>query len=112
MGAYDIRLATLRDLRATRTAMLSATWVFKIEKSDAAAQKEAAAALFRVQLTIRKLEDAQLADIRDRLLENERDLEKRRAELATALQNLAKVKNLLTKVGAVLTVIGKVVDII
>ena len=106
MGAYDIRSATLRDLRATRTAMLSATWVFKIEKSDTTAQEEAAAALFRVQLSIRKLEDAQLADIRDRLLENERDLEKGRAELATALEKLTKVKNVLTAVGAVLEVGG------
>jgi len=109
MTPSEIRAATLQQLRATRTAMMSAAWVLPLESKDAATQAEAAQKLVEVQQTILKLENAQLSEIRDALIANEAQLSRRIDKLGQALSNLKQVKTVLKAVTAVIETAAKVI---
>ena len=55
MAASEIRKETLKVLRATRKAMLSARWTLALEKKDDATQTEAAKKFMQVHHAIQKL---------------------------------------------------------
>lgn len=112
MAAGQTRDDALRELRATRSAMLSATWLLNLESEDEATQSEAARQLLRVNHAIRKLENAQLEDIRNQILENETELESARATVEQALENLNRVKTVLESVATFLGVIARVVALL
>jgi chromosome segregation ATPase len=112
MNASETRDETLKRLRRARTEMMSARWMLALEREDASTRKEAARELLRTQHAIRKLENAQLAEIRDRLLANESALEKGREELDQALDELNDVKKVIRSVGNLLGVVGRAIKLI
>jgi len=112
MTPAEIRNATLSQLRAARTDMLSAEWTLALEGKDAKTQKEAAQRFLRVHHAVQQLENAELAKIRDALLENEKELAKGTARLGKALKNLSQVKTVLNAASSLLGVVAKIVPLL
>ena len=99
-------------MRQARKSLLSAEWTLSLEGKDDETKKQAANELLRVHHAIQKLENAQLTDIKDKLLENVRELEKGRERLANALTKLNQIKSVLNSVSGFLNIIGKVKKLI
>jgi hypothetical protein len=104
----EIRSATLQQLRAVREDMMSAEWDLSMSAQTAAVKTAAAKKLVNVERAILALENADLAAIRDKLVENEGDLLAGTAALARARQNLAKVQEVLQAVGVLISIAAKV----
>ncbi len=112
MSPSEIRKATLKQLRETRKSMMSTRWTLSLEKKDEETQARAAKELLRVHHAIQKLENQQLADIRDKLLENEADLAAGREKLAAALQDLKKTKTVLKSVSGLISIVARVLPLL
>jgi hypothetical protein len=105
----EIRTEALRALRATQKQLNSPAWVLSIEEEDATVRREAALRLLDVQRAKLRLENAELADIRDQLSANETELTKGRTALEAALKKLQRVREVLDSVRSFLGVVEKVV---
>ena len=68
MPPGKLRKDTLSELRKARNDMTSIEWLTKVEQLSEAEQTAAARAKLNVSLAIRKLENAQLAEIRQQLV--------------------------------------------
>lgn len=112
MTPAEIRDATISQLRAARTEMLSADWMLSLEDKDKQTQTDAAKQFMRVQHAIQRLENEELAKIKDDLVKNEKDLAKGRDRLGKALKNLSRVEDVLNAVNSLLGVVSKVVKLI
>ena len=112
MSPHETRRETLKQLRQARTEMMSLGWMLALEDADEQTRKQAALELLRTQQAIRKLENAELADIRDRLIDNEAELEAGTRRLETALQDLDDVRQVLGAVTGLLKVVGRVIKLI
>jgi hypothetical protein len=110
MGApSETRKQTLQQLRETFLRMSSPDWDLALLGKPEAVQTQAALEYARVQRARLRLGNAELADIRDKLIANEKDLEKGRQRLRKALNDLNKVKTVLGAVSSFLDVVGRVV---
>lgn len=112
MSPSEIRDATLSQLRAARTAMMSARWTLSLEDKDKETKEEAAKQLLQVHHTIQKLENTELSGIRDKLLENDGELAKGREALENALKSLNKTKEVLGAVDSLLKIVARVVPLL
>ena len=112
MSAAQVRKETLKQLRAARVGMMSARWTLALEKQDKKTRAKSAKELLRVHHAIQKLENAQLAKIRDKLLQNEAALARGVDRLNGALKNLKQVKSVLKAATAFLEIVARVVKLI
>ena len=112
MNATEQRNATLKQLRAARTQMLSSRWVLALENEDEETRNAAARVLLDIQHAIRRLENQQLADIRDALVANEDRLAEGRRRLEGALRNLGRVTEVLSAAAQFLGVVGRIVNLL
>jgi hypothetical protein len=104
----ELKDMTLKELRAARKAMLSGPWKVFIQKQPLEVRREAAHKAVDIEQAILELENADLAAIRDKLVENEDDLLAGVKALAKARQNLAKVQVVLEALGTLLAIAAKV----
>ncbi len=104
--------ATLKQLRAARKSMLSTSWTLKMAKQPPDTRRTNRRELARTNLAIRKLENKQLAEIRDKLVANETALLQGITDLEGKLQDLSKVKAVLTALTGVLNIVGRVVTLV
>jgi hypothetical protein len=104
----ELKLMTLRELRATRKFMLSGPWEVFLQKQTPEKQAEAARKANDIELAILALQQAALADIRNKLVANEKDLVKGTQALAEARANLATLQTVLEAVGTVLSIVAKI----
>lgn len=112
MSPSEIRAAVLKQLRTARKSMMSARWTLSVEKMDEPTQTRAARELLRVHHAIQKLENQQLAEIRDRLSENEDDLIAGRDGLASALEDLNETRTVLSAVSGFVSIVARVVPLL
>jgi len=108
----EIKKRTLQQLRQTLLKMNSPAWVLALRKKDDAVRREAAMAMLRTQEMRLDLENAILADIRDRLVANEKALQQGRARLSNALDDLKKVRQVLNAVTSFLEIAARVVAVV
>jgi len=73
---------------------------------------KAAMTLLLVQRGRLRLENAELAEIRDKLVQNEEDLDKGRVQLNKALERLDQVEGVLNAAASFLDIIGRVVSLV
>ncbi len=104
----ELKSMTLKELRAARKDMLSGPWRLAIKAQPAEVRRAAALRFLDVEQAILELENAALADIRDKLAANEAALIAGTKALAKARQNLAKVQAVLEALGTLLTVAAKI----
>jgi hypothetical protein len=69
MSPSELKKLTLKQLRAIRTASFELRWTLALEAASAAERTEAALLLVSVNHAIIALENAELAKIRDELID-------------------------------------------
>ena len=112
MSPGNTKKEILKQLRQTRNNMMSAAWIDAVREQSVEVRHEAALKRADIIDAIHELENAELAEIRDKLIENEAELLEGTAELGQALENLEKVKGVLDAVGKLLGVVAKVVKFV
>ena len=112
MTPSEIRDATLSQLRAAKTQMMSNRWLAAVKTKTPDERTLAAETLFKIQDAILELTNAELAGIRDDLLANEAELTTGRQALATALGDLKKVKTVLNAASGLLAVVGRIISLV
>lgn len=112
MSAAQVRKETLKQLRAARVGMMSARWTLALEKQDKKTRAKSAKEFLRVHHAIQKLENEQLAKIRDKLLQNEAALARGADRLSGALQNLKQVKTVLKAVTGFLEIVARILPLL
>ena len=112
MSASETLAATLTELRATRLDMMSTKWFLALETKDDDTKADAARKLLQTQHAIRKLENTQLADIRDKLIDNETDLQAGIDNLESKREKLNQVKSVLSAVTGLLGIVGRIITLI
>jgi hypothetical protein len=106
-----VRTETLKQVRATFLKMASPRWDVALRRKPQKVKTQAALAFARVQRARLRLGNAQLADIRDKLVQNEADLEKGRQRVAKALQDLNRVKRVLGTVSSFLDIVARIISL-
>lgn len=109
MTLGEIRGKTLSELRRARKNMTSAEWLTAVEDLPKAGRTAAATALLDTCLAIRRLENTRVADIRQQLAANEKELERGIGGLKRAGEKLRTVRVYLKAAAALAATVGKVV---
>ncbi|HEX5161923.1 MAG TPA: hypothetical protein VFV88_09380 [Steroidobacteraceae bacterium] len=101
----------IRDLRATRTQLMSAEWLSMIREAPKPQRQAAADNLMKVQLALLDLETQALAAFRDQLIENEGDIAASSKRMRMALARLESTAKVLKAVGDFIGVVARVVTL-
>ena len=112
MPASEIRKQTLKQLREIFLKMLSPEWDLALEGKPQTVKNKASRQLLRVHSARLRLRNAELRDIRDKLIENEEGLKQGRNQVAQALKKLRKVESVLNAVSAFLGAAARVVPLL
>ena len=111
MSASHIRRQTLAELRKTIQAMMSPAWDLALQGRTRAEVNQAARTLLAAQRARLRLENAELAEIRDKLAANEADLAKGIQGLDRALRTLKGVTAVLAAAAGLLRAVGRVINL-
>ena len=109
MKAANIKDLTVACLQKAVTTMMTFDWhkeVAKLPTDDE--RNDAKKALADCQSARLCLENAELAEILDKLKENEADLKKGMDDLKKALESLQKVKVVLDAVNSLLSIVARI----
>ena len=112
MPPGKLRKDTLVELRKARNDMTSIEWLTKVEQLSETEQTAAAKAKLNVSLAIRKLENAQLAEIREQLAANEQEIQRGITNLNGAAKELNRMKQYMKAVTGLLQVVGTIVKLL
>jgi hypothetical protein len=112
MTASEIYSQTLEQLRETFLKMTSPEWDLVLVDKPEDVVNEAAKALLLVQRARLRLENAELADIRDKLVENEKGLEEGRVQLNKSLQRLDQIEGALNAITSLVDVVARIVPLV
>jgi hypothetical protein len=107
-----IRDETLSALRQAIIDLKSPDRMLEVRKSSDAVRAQWADCLLNATAARDALEKAQLKEIRDKLMENDADLEKGTAALEAVLQKLTKLKQVLDTVARLVEITGRVVALL
>jgi hypothetical protein len=106
---YSTTLAVLTDVRSV---MLSPEWQDAIDKQTADQRLAASRELVQVQQAILALSDAVLTEIAAEMKANEQGLTQATAALKSALEDIAKVQQVIQSVTSVLSVVAKILPLL
>ena len=109
MTPGEVRGKTLSELRRARRNMMSAEWLNAVEDLPEPERIAAATALLDVCLAIRRLENTRVADIRQELVGNEKELERGLRDLGRAGEQLHRIKAYLKAATTLAATAGNVV---
>ena len=112
MTAAEIRKASLRQLLDTRKQMMSTLWMEEIKTASEADRLAAARLLLQVQHAILEMQNAKLADIRDKLVANEKALGDGIDSLKKSLKTVENIRVAIQAVGQFLQIVGRVVKLL
>lgn len=112
MGASEVRSETLQQLQETFLKMTSPEWDLALMGKPEEVVNAAAKALLLVQRARLRLENAELAEIRDKLVENEQGLEEGRLHVKKVLERFEKVEAALGAITSFLGVVARVVSLV
>ena len=111
MASSEIQQAILKQLRSIRETMLGLDFVFQVDEEPEDVRSEAGSLLLSVQRMILKLENDELATIRDQLEQLEPDLTNMIDQLQSEFKKLESIKDNLALANKFLGVVGKVLSI-
>ena len=112
MSPGNIRKEILKQLRQTRNEMMTAAWIDAVREQADEVRCDAAFKRADIMDAIHELQNAELAEIRNKLMENETELLEGVTELGQALENTEKVKEVLNATGKLLEIVTKVVKFV
>lgn len=111
MTPSEISNQTLEQLRETFLKMTSPEWDLALMGKPEDVVNEAAKTLLLVQRARLRLDNAELADIRDKLVANEKDLEEGRDQLNKSLERLDQIEGALNAITSLLDVVARVIPL-
>lgn len=112
MEAPEIRDQTLQQLDATLLKMTSPEWDLALVGQPQDVVTQAAKALSQVQSARLQLGNTDLSEIRDKLVENEGELEAGRLEVTKVLGKFETVETALGVVSSFLGIVERVVALV
>jgi hypothetical protein len=112
MTPAEIRKATLGELLAAREKMMSTRWMLKLKTATKEEQEEAARTLVQVHHAVLELQNQKLADIRDKLVANEKDLADGIAALKKSLRTIETIGVAVKAIGQFLQIVARVVKLL
>ncbi len=112
MVASEIRGKTLQQLDEAFLKMTSAEWDLALVGKSQEEVTEAAKALLLVQRARLRLGNAELSDIRKKLVENEKGLEEGRLQMMKVLETFEKIEVALDAITSFLGIVARVVSLI
>ena len=101
----------MSELRKVILAMMSSEWDLALEGRSEEEVSEAARSLLRAQRARLRLGSADLMKIRGDLKANEESLERGRAALEKAMEDLGAIRAVLDAVAGFLRIVGRVVPL-
>jgi hypothetical protein len=111
MTASEISDQTLAQLRETFLKMTSPEWDLALIGKPEDVVNKAAKNLLLVQRARLRLENAELADIRDKLVENEKGLEEGRVHLNKSLERLDQIEGVLNAITSFVDVVARIIPL-
>jgi len=111
MTDFEISTQTLDQLRETFLKMTSPEWDLALIGKSEEVVNGAAMALLLVQRARLRLENAELTEIRDKLVDNEKGLEEGRTEVNKALDRLDQIEGALNAITSFLAIVGRVISL-
>ncbi len=112
MAPSKVRRKTLSNLGKAVKAMMTPEFDIALEGRTDAELTEAARTLLGLQRARLRLGTAELADIRDALRDNEKQLLAGIASLERSLENLNRLRRVLDTAAALLATVGRVVPLV
>lgn len=109
MTPNELKSATLKQLRETREAMLNLEYLLALEGLSPEQKSESAVALSDIQLAYLTLRNTKIADIRNRLEDNNKDLRNGIKTLKRALKDLSDTQAIIGAAAAFLSVVAKII---
>ena len=111
MSPSQVRGQTLAELRQTVLAMMSPEWDLALEGRPRAEVTGAARTLLAAQRARLRLENAELAEIRDKLVANQPALVEGIVNLDRALGKLSNVTAVLAAATGLLRTVGRIINL-
>jgi len=105
-------IATLKVLGDTLVTMTGSKWDAAMQDATAQQRTDAALLMLSVQEARLTLANTALADILDKLKENEDGLQKGIDRLQSALDSLAKVERVLNSISSILSIVARIVPLV
>ena len=112
MTPAEIRKASLRQLLDTRKQMMSTLWMEEMKTASVQDQQNAARLLLQIQHAILEMQNAKLADIRDKLVVNEKALGDGIDSLKKALKTIQNIRVAIQAIGQFVQIVGRVVKLL
>jgi GTP-sensing pleiotropic transcriptional regulator CodY len=112
MAPSKLRARTLAELRKTIVVMMSPEWDLALEGASDEELTEAARTLLALQRARLRLGNVKLAEIRDKLKDNENALLVGIEFLQEALEDIERVERVLEAATSVLAAVGRVIEIV
>ena len=112
MTPSEISNQTLEQLRETFLTMTSPEWDLALMGKPEDVVNDAAKTLLLVQSARLRLENAELADIKDKLVENEKALDEGRVQLNKSLESLDQIENVLNAITSLVDVVARIVPLV
>ena len=107
----EIQKMTLEQVRTTLLKMTAPEWELNLTGATDEEKAQSNKQLLQLQQARLALGNAVLSDIRDKLVDNEADLQQGIGDVSEALGNLEDVAQVLGTVSSLLTTVGKVVSL-
>lgn len=108
----ETRDQLIKDLRATRTCLMSPEWLTMIQEAPKQQQQAAAERLMKVQLALLKLENEALESFRDALIANEAAIAQSSQKLRTTLDRLQSVSKVLAALKDFLGLVARILPLL
>ncbi|HEX6092503.1 MAG TPA: hypothetical protein VFZ07_04070 [Dongiaceae bacterium] len=112
MTPAELKRATIVQLRAARTAMMSPDWTEKVKVLPLNEQQDAARLLFQTHHAINELANKQLSEIRDKLIGNEKALGEGIDNLKKQLRKIEKIAATIKAISEFLVIVARVVKLV
>ena len=112
MTADEIKQATIDQLLETRLTLLGTRAKLKLRTATNKEKSDYKTTLLQVQHAILELQNKQLAEIRDKLVANEKALGQGIESLKKSLKTIENIKTAVVAIGQFLKIVGKVVKLL
>lgn len=112
MTTNELKIATLKQLREAREGMLSMEYLIALEKLSPEERNSAAVNLSNVQLAYLKLRATRIAEIREKLEENNDDLVFGIGSVEEKLKNLSNIKEIIGAVSNLVSIVARIITML
>ena len=112
MAPYELKAMTVKQLGDTIKAMSEPEYLWGVSKLSPEKQRENAWQNQQLQMANLQMRNAQLSDIRDKLIANETDLSDGILRVQKVVEDLTKTEEVMSQVKNFLDIVGRIVPLL